>query len=154
MSGNIYRGGLDRWHDWLTAPHSWLLLGTQYAFNKDHDTVADVVDAEVTSAGYARLAVAGAVTAPVDVWFYGTAHGADEPMWSLPTGPGPATAQWLVLAYGGADATAGLLACWAFGPATSTEFTFTLPAWNDSNGDALPGGTASTALVHTRRANP
>lgn len=152
MSANIYRGGLERWHDWLTAPHKWLLLSAQYAFNKDHDTVADVVEAEVTTAGYGRLPVAGAVTAPIDVYYYGISHGADEPAWSLPTGPGPITVQWLVLAYDGTDATAGLLACWSFGPATSTEFTFNLPAWQDPNGVTLPGGGANTALVHTRRA--
>jgi hypothetical protein len=149
VTGLLYRGGLERWHDWLTAPHTWLLLDVGYVQDTDHDTIADVVADELTVFGYARQPMGAPVRAPIDVWYYGIGYGADRPWW-IGLDPAIATA-WLVLAYDGTDdASSGLLASWSFGPAMSGDYTFEFPAWQDPNGDDLPGGTAETGLVHIR----
>lgn len=145
----LYRGGLERWHDWLTAPYAWLLLDAQYNQDIDHDTIADVADSELTDAGYARQAMSGPITAPFDTWYSGVCYGADRPAW---TGLDGVTAvQWLVLAYAGPDdASAGLVAAWPFGPTIATDYTVSLAPWQDPNNNALPGGGPNTGLVHNR----
>lgn len=156
MSGNpmMFRGGLERWGDWLTGGHQWLLMGTGWAPDVNDDTVADLAATEITGPGYSRLALQGAVQEnPVVSGYQAVVYGADRPSWAGIGAGIPLTG--LVLATTGTpDNKAYLLACWDLSGVVTdgSDLTVLLGPWEWRTIVPLPNGNSWTQKVHAHEA--
>jgi hypothetical protein len=149
----LWNAGLDRWADWRTAPMLWLICDGSFLFSRTDDVVADIAASEITAAGYTRQSVAATVQADGTEGGGGQVmcYGCTPPEW---TGVAPGQAmRALVLALdGGTDEASGLIAWWSLSDPTDLgDFSISFGPWAWFGLSPLPGGDATTRLVHSHR---